>query len=118
MRDTWLKIVRKIMPNICKGTGHVIALHVEKGMRDTEVGCHLKAVCTLVSGNVSKASNSCAQTLLVDIHRVDNPEKVIRTYAVIDCKKQPYLCQQWFLQLKGPEIQYELTSCSGHSILT
>ena len=66
MRYTWLNIVRKIMPNICKETGHVIALNVGKGMCYTEVGCQVKAVCTQVCGNITKTSKSCAITLLVD----------------------------------------------------
>lgn len=82
MSNTWLKIVRKIMPNICKETGHAIALNVGKGMCDTEVGCQVKAVCPQVCGNITKTSKSSAITLLVDIHQVDNPEKVFRTYPI------------------------------------
>ena len=109
---------KKIMCNLCKETGHATALHVEKSTSDAEIDSQVKAVCTQVCGNIRKTSKSCAKTLLVNIHHVDNPEKVFRTYAIIDEQSNRSLATSGFFNffgVQGPEIQYELTSCSGHS---
>lgn len=54
-------------------------------------------------------------------HHVDNPEKVFRTYAIFDEQSNRSSATSGFFDffgVKGPEIQYELTSCSGHSTQT
>lgn len=112
---------KRIKCNICKEPGHATALHVEKRASDTETDSQVKAVCTQIFGNVHKTSKSCAKTLLVNIHHANNPDKVLRTYAIIDEQSNRSLANSGFFNffgVEGPDIQYELTSCSGLSTQT
>ena len=97
IRNTWLKIVKKIMCNLCTETGHATALHVEKSMSDAKVGSQVKAVCTQVFENISKTSSSCTKTRLVNIYHVDDHKRVFRPYDITDEQKQSFLGHQWFL---------------------
>lgn len=112
---------KRMKCNICKEPGHATALHVEKRASDTETDSQVKAVCTQICGNVHKTSKSCAKTLLVNIHHANNPNKVLRTYAIIDEQSNRSLANSCFFNffgVEGPDVQYELTSCSGLSTQT
>lgn len=116
----------------CGGKTHTSALHpgpapwsveasAEQGEeneayeRPLETPPAITSKCTEICGNNTKAK-SCCKICLVRVYPMDQPEKAIQTYAVLDDQSNRSLaCSEFFdlFKLNETASPYTLKTCSG-----
>ena len=73
--------------------------------------------CTQVCGG-SFGGKSCAKTILVKVYPKGQPQKAIKTYALLDDQSNASLARSDFFdvfQEHGKELPYTLVSCAGQT---
>lgn len=108
------------------GLGHASAMHIDRtptdamahgGENNQSQKTEVTPKCTALCGD-KFVGKSCSKTLLVDVYCSEQPENVIRAYAIIDDQSNCSLAtSKLFDQLKiqSTPILYTLSSCSGKS---
>ncbi len=124
----------KVECSICKSDKHLVALHVDAGVKDggeprnklqperqaspqNEQSDEITTKCTEVCGTVT-GGKSCSKICLANVYVRGRPETKVETYVVIDDQSNSSLAKPELfdrLNINGKTTTYSLKTCAGTS---
>jgi hypothetical protein len=124
----------KVECSICKSDKHLVALHVDAGVKDggeprnklqperqvgpqNEQSDEIITKCTEVCGTVT-GGKSCSKICLANVYVRGRPETKVETYVVIDDQSNSSLAKPELfdrLNINGKTTTYSLKTCAGTS---